>query len=154
MGLLAFLSLAGCWGNSGMDPQLEARQRELSKQTVSTADWPVRTQPMAGTGAGGEGWEAGTDEPPAPLGDDPQPEEPASSSDAEAAPKRYGDDSVRCGNGLLDPDELCDVSIPEGDDGACPTECPDDDPCRPQVLEVRACWSVCIVTDPEPGACE
>jgi hypothetical protein len=65
------------------------------------------------------------------------------------------DDSVRCGNGVLDPDELCDVAIPSGEPGACPNECaPAPTGCPARMLSVRTCWSACVASEPsEDPAC-
>lgn len=141
-----------------MDPQLEASLRESSGRTIETAGRPVNLPAMAGSGAAQDVPDAGSDEPtPVPL--DPQPAEPAPLPDDEADEdferSQFSDDSVRCGNGVLDGDELCDFTIPEGEPGSCPTaeSCEDesDDPCYPWVLEVHGCWSQCVRAEPDPG---
>ena len=152
--LLVVGLLAGCWGGSGIDPKLEAQQRKTSRQTISTADFPIEEEPAeepadeAAAEADADDSEPAMGDPtPAPL-DNPQPAEPAPASQHPP----YADDSVYCGNGVLDDDELCDVAIDEGEPGACPLRC-SDDPCAPEVLEIRSCWSVCVPAEVMPGAC-
>lgn len=48
-----------------------------------------------------------------------------------------------CGNGRLDPDEQCDTGISEGE-GACPIDCPSEDPCVPQVPSGEDCLRSCV----------
>jgi hypothetical protein len=89
--------------------------------------------PQAGTGA----------ELDAPaVQDDLSPAAEDGSNVEEAPPS---DDSVRCGNGVLDSDELCDVVIPEGQPGACPTRCEQLDACHEAMLAVRTCWTQCVL---------
>jgi hypothetical protein len=71
---------------------------------------------------------------------------------AAAPPPGAADDSVRCGNGILDDDELCDVAIGDGEVGACPNACPSSDPCHPEMLHVQTCWSR-YVPVPAPAGC-
>ena len=47
-----------------------------------------------------------------------------------------------CGNGYLEPGELCDTGIPSGA-GACPTGCDDGDPCTTDTLVGAACQAAC-----------
>jgi hypothetical protein len=97
---------------------------------------------MAGSGAGLDAPDAGTGmgEPTAPV-DHPQPPEPS------PVPPSTGDDSVHCGNGVVDVTELCDTAIPAGKKGACPTSCTSD-ACHPQVLQISGCLSRCLPVDP------
>jgi len=75
--------------------------------------------------------------PEAPVGD-------PSTSDG------FSDDSVRCGNGDLDDDELCDISIPAGEEGACPTECLPFDICHTAAIALRTCWTQCVLGEKLP----
>ncbi len=65
------------------------------------------------------------------------------------------DDSVRCGDGLLDEDELCDIAIAPGEEGACPSSCEPAPGCPEQTLLVRSCWTRCAVEGDEalPAGC-
>lgn len=85
-------------------------------------------------------------------GGEPPLPEPASQPGDGPAPLFLGDDSARCGDGVLDPDELCDVSIPEGREGACPMEC-EPFACREMLLAPRTCWTQCVLGPPLPS-CE
>jgi hypothetical protein len=60
------------------------------------------------------------------------------------------DDSPWCGDGMLQDDELCDVAIPEGMPGACPTECEPLDACHAAKLMVAGCHSQCGLGDEVP----
>lgn len=113
---------------------------------------------VAGSGAEQDVPRAGSGET-TPVPPDPEAAEPAPLPDEEEEQEadfwHRGDDSVRCGNGVLDADELCDFTIPEGEDGACPTaeSCASesDDPCYPRVLDPRGCFSQCVRAEPAPG---
>jgi hypothetical protein len=141
--LLAVMPMAGCLGETSQEPQLDIQQRELSKRPSNPRPGRRDPRPADEMGAELDGEDAGMDEEtPAPL--DPQPAEPAPDSDGSAS-----DDSARCGNGLLDDDELCEIGIPDGEPGACPSECPGDE-CNPERLEVRGCWTVCLPSAPDP----
>lgn len=49
-----------------------------------------------------------------------------------------------CGNGVVDPEESCDIAIPEGQDGACPTSCPNIFPCSTVALwYAGTCLAIC-----------
>lgn len=63
-----------------------------------------------------------------------------------------GDDSVRCGDGELDEDELCDIAIAVGEEGACPTSCNAAPDCPEQTLILRTCWTRCAA-EPAPDGC-
>jgi hypothetical protein len=54
------------------------------------------------------------------------------------------DDSTRCGNGVLDQGELCDIKIESGEPGACPTECEQPDACHEGKLDVHGCYTQCV----------
>ena len=84
------------------------------------------------------------DEPSAPA-DGTQPPEPRPDS----AERRTGtsDDGVHCGDGTLDADEMCDIAIADGEEGACPTDC-GKDPCAK--LDVHGCMTSCIDDDSKP----
>ena len=146
--LLTALSFAGCYGGPSIDPQLEAQRRELSKQTIDTQAGTDEDRQARLSDAEVEGEDAAMDEEttPAPV-DNPQPPGPAATPGDGGPP--ISDDSGRCGNGVLDDDELCEIGIPEGEEGACPSECGGDE-CNPERLEVRGCWTVCLPAAPDP----
>ena len=49
-----------------------------------------------------------------------------------------------CGNGVLDALETCDVAIPTGEPGACPTTCADDVTCTSDsVVNAGTCAAEC-----------
>src|SRR5438132_7405002 len=54
-----------------------------------------------------------------------------------------GDDSNKavCGNGVLEPGEKCDTSIPQGQNGACPhvAACDDHNPCTADTVANTTC---------------
>ena len=52
-----------------------------------------------------------------------------------------------CGNGRLDADEMCDVAIPAGQPGACPTVCDDRNNCTGDtIVGVNTCQAQCTHT--------
>jgi len=51
-----------------------------------------------------------------------------------------------CGDGNLDPGELCDTAIPAGGPGACPAGCDDGNPCTQDVPLGSACQASCSFT--------
>ena len=55
--------------------------------------------------------------------------------------------------GCSTPTRFCDVSIPEGEEGACPTECHGFDDCHPLKLRAQTCWSACVRDVPDPELC-
>jgi hypothetical protein len=62
-----------------------------------------------------------------------------------------------CGNGVLDPGELCDTAIPPGSPGACPTSCANSG-CTQRTLTGTACQAQCAATPittcgPTDGCC-
>ena len=48
-----------------------------------------------------------------------------------------------CGDGKLDPGEQCDIGIPAGTPGSCPTFCNDNNPCTSDTLVGMACNKAC-----------
>jgi hypothetical protein len=48
-----------------------------------------------------------------------------------------------CGDGKVEGVERCDTAIPPGQQGFCPFECTQDDPCNPQVVAGSACQTQC-----------
>lgn len=50
--------------------------------------------------------------------------------------------NAKCGDGNVDPGELCDLAIASGV-GACPSACDDKDPCTQDALEGSACQARC-----------
>ena len=143
--VLGAVAVAGCLGEPGIDPELQAQRDQLSRQTVETAGFD-RGDAIADRSAELADSDAGMDADPMATPEEPDPEP------AEPPPVPGGaDDSVRCGNGVLDNDEICEISLPEGEPGACPSKC-SDDPCKPEKMEARGCWSVCLPLAPAPDA--
>jgi hypothetical protein len=141
------LLLSGCWGGPSIGPRIGSEGRHDDDTiTVHKAALPQAHADMAGSGAELDAPDAGMGDAASAPVDHPQPQEPRPVSSDTA------DDDVRCGNGVLDDNELCDISIPDGDKGACPTVC-SSDACHPEALEIRGCMSRCMPI--EPGAdCE
>ena len=116
----------------------------------ATADGSVSDTPDTATADG----------PPASM-EGRHPSEPAAtsmtSSDDDAGlpwipPLGSATDDPRCGNGVLDDTELCDVSIKEGEPGACPLVCPANDACHPEMLIAQGCFSRCVPSSqPQPS---
>lgn len=52
-----------------------------------------------------------------------------------------------CGNGAVDSDETCDTAIESGQAGACPTDCPRDEPCRAYQKQGADCRQECFPLD-------
>lgn len=50
-----------------------------------------------------------------------------------------------CGDGLLEPDEGCDIAIPAGMPGACPSSCANTDACHVGTLIGARCGAKCSV---------
>jgi cysteine-rich repeat protein len=48
-----------------------------------------------------------------------------------------------CGDGMLANGEICDPGITAGEEGACPTECDDGDPCTTDALDGTGCSTQC-----------
>jgi hypothetical protein len=96
---------------------------------------------MAGSGAELDAPDSGMGDAAAAPADHPQPPEPP------PVPDTASDDSAHCGNGIVDATELCDIAIPAGKPGTCPTKC-GGDACHPYALEVRGCLSRCVPVDP------
>ena len=55
-----------------------------------------------------------------------------------------------CGNGVVDSGESCDVTVPGGNPGACPTSCNDGDPCTEDRRVGSLCQTTCLNV---PGMC-
>jgi hypothetical protein len=93
-------------------------------------------------GAGDEAADDGADE----MADESAPADPTPTPPT-VPDAPVSDDSVRCGNGVRDMDELCDITIAEGEEGACPVldDCPMFDACHAPKLEVRGCWTQCVL---------
>ncbi len=52
----------------------------------------------------------------------------------------------KCGNGVVDPGETCDIAIPVGQPGACPVSCGDGNPCTSGILtNAGTCTAMCTV---------
>jgi hypothetical protein len=69
---------------------------------------------------------------------------------AMAVDAMHSDDSARCGDNKVEPDELCDVAIEAGHPGACPRTCEPLDSCHAAKLKVDSCWSKCVLGDEVP----
>lgn len=73
-------------------------------------------------------------------------------------PSKPSLDPADCGNGELDPGELCDPEIASGE-GACPTDCGGGDACGGATLtgEADECTAQCVMTSascgPADGCC-
>ena len=52
-----------------------------------------------------------------------------------------------CGDGVIQPHETCDTAIPAGQQGACPTDCEDNDPCTTDTLSGSECQTECLRGD-------
>jgi hypothetical protein len=69
------------------------------------------------------------------------------------------ENSCYCGNGSLDVGEACDTAIPEGEEGACPTDCDDGKSCTEEKLLGTGCDARCEVkpmtsnSDAKDGCC-
>jgi hypothetical protein len=50
----------------------------------------------------------------------------------------------KCGNGLVEPLEQCDKGIPQGMQGACPTDCGPATGCMPRTLRGTECNARCV----------
>lgn len=49
-----------------------------------------------------------------------------------------------CGNGVVESPEVCDTALPQGQSGACPTSCADQNPCTTDVLsQAGTCLATC-----------
>jgi hypothetical protein len=63
-----------------------------------------------------------------------------------------------CGNGVVDANELCDVAIAQGNQGACPQGCSGQDSCERHTLIGRGCEAHCEdvpirAAIPDDGCC-
>ncbi len=90
--------------------------------------------------------------------DEPIEEEAASDTDAGVddeieQEQSLSDDSTRCGDGVLDDNEMCDIALPAGADGACPTRCRPEPGCPAETMVVRSCWSYCVPDEVPPPEC-
>ena len=54
---------------------------------------------------------------------------------------------TRCGDGKMTGAEKCDISIPIGQPGACPKDCPSINDCIPRVLNGTACYVECLLRE-------
>jgi hypothetical protein len=88
-----------------------------------------------------------------------EPIEPMEESDTDAGvdpdieeQESLADDSSRCGNGILDENEMCDIGITSGE-GACPERCEPEPGCPSETMVVRSCWSYCVPNEVPPAEC-
>lgn len=130
--------LFGCLGGSGGGPKLGWQDEDTVTLTLSAADSKADQA-------------VESDEDPAVADAGTADEAAASDEEAkrpEAQRRTTADDSVRCGDGKLDDDEICDIAIADGEEGACPTDC-GKDPCAK--LDVHGCMTSCMddTTKPE-----
>jgi hypothetical protein len=64
---------------------------------------------------------------------------------AGASDQKDPDCSSTCGNGIVDPGETCDLGIPRGDEGACPSDCMPGAACATSLLvSAGTCSAVCM----------
>lgn len=54
---------------------------------------------------------------------------------------------VVCGNGILEPPEVCDTAIDQGRRGACPISCDDKNACTTDLRDGAGCQAVCRSTN-------
>ncbi len=103
----------------------------------------------------GGGRDGGTDAPFA--GDAGADAFPDASGDAMATADAGSDGGGDlCGDGVVTAGERCDVAVPAGDPGACPTSCADADACTLDALSGEACLVTCtheVVTSVGPDGC-
>lgn len=52
---------------------------------------------------------------------------------------------VHCGDGRITGDEKCDIGVPDGMPGSCPTKCPELAKCNPRSLNNSGCQAECVV---------
>ena len=161
--VLALGIASGCTGGAGIDATLES---ELRATDGSSGLRSTRLEDAAAAGMGApmpaeaepehaepeEQPQGGADDDPPSAGDPHSGDDEQDNQDGDDAaepatppvqPPPFADDSPRCGNGYLDDDELCDVAVPEGEFGACRTECPPTPECPFRMLIPRTCWSQC-----------
>jgi len=138
---VASLTAIGC-GNGGSG--LEDTARNISRRSTDLG--------KAGGAAVEDTYAAATDDEAdeEDLAEDDMSDETPDAAAADAmvaapdgAAGLISDDSARCGNGMLDVGELCDIAIKEGE-GMCPTECEQPDACHAGKLEARGCWTQCV----------
>jgi hypothetical protein len=144
--LVAAVALGGCLGGPRLDQAAVGEVRTSSfRAGLAEASNPAVGTSRASTELEGES-DAGLDAADAATGAEPavpvDDQQPLAAPPA-APPSGAADDSVRCGDGVLDDNELCDVAIEAGLPGACPTSCASD-PCHPQQLKAQACFSRCV----------
>ncbi|MEM6992081.1 MAG: hypothetical protein AAF721_16340 [Myxococcota bacterium] len=55
--------------------------------------------------------------------------------------------ALACGDGEVQAWEACDIAVDDGDEGACPTQCDDDEPCTTDALQdADTCDATCVAT--------
>ena len=62
----------------------------------------------------------------------------------------WSSDAPVCGNGVVDPEETCDLALP----ASCPTDCDDVDPCTVDSLVGLGCTAECVAVAVGPGAAD
>jgi hypothetical protein len=153
LGVCGSLLLGGCWGGPSAGPQLDSDGNGksavlLTAKTSDDGDDVRDRKASAGAGAESDVTDAGMgtgmgDEAP-PDGDDSLGPDTRPVIDPNVP---SGDDSVRCGDGVLDANELCDIGIKDGKRGACVTDC-GSDPCAK--LQVHGCMTQCVTDTDNP----
>jgi hypothetical protein len=150
----ALFWLVGCGGAGRYDALTESELRDIPQRRSGVRALRAYAQEDPG-GWWGDGGGPTDDEDDAGLDDDAGVGGRRAVSADGGVPEgaTLSDDDPRCGNGVLDPGELCDVAIPAGRAGRCPVACPTPDPCAPEVMLARTCWSECVPAEP-PAGCE
>jgi hypothetical protein len=141
------LVLSGCFQAPQFGAAAESQLRDTSRPTgvVSGSHTSLTSQESTDQDADG-GTVAQEPEP------EPQPMGGGAGAGAPPVASTAPDDSVRCGNGVVDQNETCDVSIDQGLPGHCPLSCPASDPCHPLELMLRGCATRCVPAAPPAGA--
>ena len=156
---LAALAVIGCGsGGSGLEDTARNISRRSSQKLENAGQAGAGAEDDAADaqdeGVAGEGDDAADE-----MADDSAPSDPTPNGSSAPDGRKLAtepvvgamgpaaDDSVRCGDGVLDLDELCDITIETGEEGACPVlaDCPMFDACHAPKLEVRGCWTQCVL---------
>ena len=144
------LVLSGCLQAPQFGAAAESQLRDTSRPTgdVGRSHASLTNQNVVADDADG-GTVAEESQP------EPQPMGGAAGAVAPVVASGASDDSVRCGNGVVDQTETCDVAIDQGLPGHCPLSCPSSDPCHPLQLMLRGCATRCVPAAlPAGAACQ
>lgn len=107
-------------------------------ELIGSTPQGVGSTPTAGSGAAGKHASAGSGAKDA--GEDSEGE-----NDAGRIPTTSVPIDVHCGDGRVTGDEKCDIGVPKGMPGACPTECPELARCNPRALNNSGCQAECVL---------